>query len=393
MDYSKEEELLIAISRLNLDDKKKIRISELCKETLNWDYLIRRAGDEGVDSLLYHHLKGLTPPCPPLISPLPLLQKEGIKGRSRGGVGGLLSARYYSNLLSNIHLLDEFYEVLKRLHGKGIQVILLKGVFLIDKVYRNAGLRPMSDVDVLVKKEVLPLIMGEMSEAGYHITPHGHLAFLKEGEFPALIDFHWDIWFPETEDLWKRSIRQSFRFTSGDIEAFALDNEDMLIYMSVHQSVNHGMHKLIWLCDIHEFIRICRDNIDWDDFIKRVSGYGIEIPLYSTLSYTKELLKTEIPAEVLEAFKPLKSNSFKARAYRKTTTNHYTVDVGHILYLLLLKGWKRRVVYIIRYIFPERDFLVKRYSLSSRRVGYLYYIVRPLLLFFKSMKALYQIVF
>ncbi|MBI3815502.1 MAG: nucleotidyltransferase family protein [Nitrospinae bacterium] len=385
MSYELEEELLIVISRLNLNDKQKIRISELCEETLNWDYLIRRAGDEGVDSLLYHHLKKLVGQGFSLADSsnskeLPYNLKE-------------LSARYYSNLLSNIHLLDEFYEVLKRLHGIGIQVILLKGIYLIEKIYKNAGLRPMSDVDVLIKKEAIPLIMGEMSKAGYSLTPHGHLGFLKDGEFPALIDFHWDIWFPGTEDLWKRCVGQSFSFASGNIQAFTPDNEDMLIYMSVHQSVNHGMHKLIWLCDIHEFIRTYRDNIDWESFIERVRSYNIEIPLYSTLSYTKELLKTEIPSVVLEAFKPLKSDSFKARVYRKTTTNHYTVDVGHILYLLLLKGWRRRIAYMIKYIFPERDFLVKRYSLSSSRVGYLYYIVRPLLLFFKSIKAIYQIVF
>lgn len=366
MSYYKEEELLVTVSRLHLDDKQKIRISELCSETINWDYLIRRAGDEGVDSLLYYHLKN-----------------------RQSATSNQLSAKYYSNLLFNIHLLDEFYDVLKRLHGKGIQVILVKGVFLIEKIYRNAALRPMSDVDVLIKKEALPLVMNEMSKAGYSLTPHGHIGFLKDGEFPALIDFHWDIWFPETEDLWKRCVS----FASGDIQAWTLDNEDMLIYMAIHQSVNHGMHKLIWLCDIHEFIRAYRDNIDWDVLINRVKGYHIEMPIYSTLSYTAELLKTEIPSDVLEAFKPLNPNSFKHRVYNKTTTSHYTIDVGHILYLLLLRGWRRRIAYAIKYIFPERDFLVKRYSLPSNSIGYLYYFVRPLILFFKSMKAVYQILF
>lgn len=378
MSYELEEELLIAISRLHLENNHKNKIAEFCREPLNWRYLIKRAGDEGVDSLLYYHLKrviqGLNPPCPPFI---------------KGGVGGLLSAKYYYNLTSNIHLLDEFYAVLKRLNKIGIEVIVLKGVLLIEKVYRNIGLRPMSDVDVLVRKEALPEVMKEMSDSGYHVTPHGHLGYLKDGEFPAVMDFHWDIWFPETDDIWKRCKMTMI----NNIPVKSLDNEDALIYMATHQSINHGMHKLIWLSDIHEFIRAYRDVINWKNFIRRVKDYNIEIPLYYTLSHTEKLLGTGIPSAVLKDLKPVKSNSFKARVFEKTTTNHYTLDVGHILYLILLKGFKKKVLYLFHYIFPERDFITKRYSISSGRNNYLYYIVRPVLLSFKGIKAVYQIIF
>ena len=366
MNYTKEEELLIAISRLHLEDKEKAKIIELCKEPLNWGYLIKRAGDEGVDSLLYHHLKS---------------QQLAISSQ--------LSAKYYYNLTSNIHLMDEFYDVLKRLNKIGIEVIALKGILLIEKVYKNIGLRPMSDVDVLVRKEALPEVMKEMSDSGYHITPHGHLGYLKDGEFPAVIDFHWDIWFPETDDIWKRCKMAMIK----DTPVQSLDNEDVLIYMSTHQSINHGMHKLIWLCDIHEFIRAYRDRIDWKIFIRRVKDYNIEMPLYYTLSHTEKLLGTGIPSDVLEDLKPLKSNSFKGRVFEKTTTNHYTVDVGHILYLILLKGFKRKVLYLFHYIFPEKEFIIKRYSLQSGNISYLYFIVRPFLLFYKGLKAVYQILF
>ncbi len=374
MNYTKEKELLIAVSRLHLEDKDKAKIIELCREPLNWGYLIKRAGDEGVDSLLYHHLKKV----------------QGLAARPLDpSIPRILSSKYYYNLTSNIHLLDEFYDVLKRLNKISVEVIVLKGVLLIEKVYRNIGLRPMSDVDVLVRKEALPEVMKEMSDSGYHITSHGHLGYLKDGEFPAVIDFHWDIWFPETDDIWKRCKMTMIK----DIPVKSLDNEDVLIYMATHQSINHGMHKLIWLCDIHEFIRAYRDSIDWKNFIRRVKDCNIEIPLYYTLSYTEKLLGTGIPSDVLEDLKPVKSNSFKARVFKKTTTNHYTVDVGHILYLILLKGFKRKILYLFHYIFPERDFITKRYSLSSGRNNYLYYIVRPILLSFKGIKAFYQIIF
>ena len=382
MDYSKEEELLIAVSRLHLEDKDKAKIIGLCREPLNWGYLIKRGGDEGVDSLLYHHLKRV----------------QGFKGSRLQGLDALpldpsipqtLSSRYYSNLLSNIHLLDEFYYVLKRLNKIGIEVIVLKGVFLIEKVYRNIGLRPMTDVDVLVRKEAIPEVMKVMSDSGYYITPHGHLGYLKDGEFPAVMDFHWDIWFPETDDIWKRCKITMIK----DIPVKSLDNEDVLIYMATHQSINHGMHKLIWLCDIREFIMAYRNDIDWKIFIRRIKDYNIEMPLYYTLSHTEKLLGTEIPSDVLEELKPLKSNSFKAKVFKKTTTDHYTVDVGHILYLILLKGFKKKLSYLFHYIFPKRDFITKRYSLSSGSNSYLYYIARPLLLSIKGIKAVYQIIF
>lgn len=367
MSYELEEEFLVIISRLHLENNHKNKIAKLCREPLNWGYLIKRAGDEGVDSLLFYHLRN-----------------------QQLAIGSQLSAKYYYNLTSNIHLLDEFYDVLKRLQKKGVEVIALKGILLIEKVYKNIGLRPMSDVDVLVRKEAIPQVMKEMSDSGYRITPHGHLGYLKDGEFPAVIDFHWDIWFPETDDVWKRCKMAMI----NNIPVKSLDNEDALIYIATHQSINHGMHKLIWLCDIHEFIRVYRDSIDWQEFIKRVKGYGIEIPIYYTLLYTKELLLiTEIPSDVLSVLRPNKSTSLKARIFRKTTTNHYTVDVGHILYLILLKGFKNRALYLFHYIFPQKEFIIKRYSLQSGNISYLYFIVRPFLLFCKGLKAAYQIIF
>jgi hypothetical protein len=382
MDYLKEEELLTVVSRLYLGDKEKAKIAELCREPLNWDYIIKRAGDEGVDSLLYYHIKR--------VQGFKESRTQGFATRPLDPLTPqTLSSRYYSNLASNINLLDEFFGVLKRLNKIGIEVIVLKGIFLTEKLYKNIGLRPMTDADVLVRKEAIPEVIKAMPDLGYHITPHGHLGYIKNGNLPAVIDFHWDIWFPEIDDAWKRCNEAMI----GDTPARTLDNEDALIYMATHQSINHGMHKLIWLCDIHEFIRAYRDIIEWGDFIRRVKDYNIEFPLYYTLSHTKKLLGADVPSHVLEELKPVKSNSFKAGVFEKTTTNHYTVDVGHLLYLILLKGFRKKASYLFHYIFPQRDFMIKRYSLSSGRNSYLYYIVRPILLFIQGIKGVYQIIF
>src|SRR5215472_5269976 len=57
---------------------------------------------------------------------------------------------YYHTWADNTRRFHAAAAVLRALHGAGIKTMLLKGPALTLQYYRNAGLRPMDDFDILV---------------------------------------------------------------------------------------------------------------------------------------------------------------------------------------------------------------------------------------------------
>src|SRR5450759_4479599 len=71
-------------------------------------------------------------------------------------------------------------EVLRLLNGENIKTVLLKGLALEFSVYGNAGLRQMSDVDVLISRE-------QCIEARKLLISNGYVSLPVKSVFHELI--------------------------------------------------------------------------------------------------------------------------------------------------------------------------------------------------------------
>jgi hypothetical protein len=66
------------------------------------------------------------------------------------GILNQLRIRYYDTWFRNEELYQELGAILERLESVGIEAVVLKGACLAASVYKDFGLRPMSDLDILV---------------------------------------------------------------------------------------------------------------------------------------------------------------------------------------------------------------------------------------------------
>ena len=78
-----------------------------------------------------------------------------------------LRAAYHGNLARNMYLYAELRRILEALREKDVEVIFLKGAALAKTVYGDIGLRQMSDIDILAKKEDLPKAVELLFHMGY----------------------------------------------------------------------------------------------------------------------------------------------------------------------------------------------------------------------------------
>jgi len=346
-----------------------------------WQETVRLARWHGVAPLLHRQLKTMRAQVPEEI-----LQD--------------LRAAYLQSAIRNKQLYRQLTEILECLGQEDIPVIPLKGVYLAEWVYRNWALRPMTDIDLLVRKDDVTraaealLAMG-YSWAGDHIVEptqamiHHHLPPLVKANCVPL-EAHWDLvsrigplkqWAdPFTIDLstvWQRARPVIIAGMSVQV----LSTEDLLLHLCIHTAYHHGFGvRLCALFDIAEVIRCYQGEMDWRLVCQSARQWGIGRSVYLTLCLTKELLQVPVPPDVLETFKPQEFDprlTLWAKEQILRDRDGAPADSLNITRVWRAAGLRGKIVNLLKIMFPPPQMIAALYSRSPRdKRIYLYYWVR-----------------
>jgi hypothetical protein len=305
--------LLLACARTDINSRK---IQELAQRKLNWRTLLEQAEHYGVLPLVYTHLQQVvhSAQVPPDIM-------------------AEFKKLYASHIVRNIVFYDRLKEIIEALVH--IPIIVLKGAALAELVYQDIKLRPMLDIDILVKKEDLDTVhnvlrkLNYIQDATYHSVEyyknyHFHLAPYTNRDRSFVLEVHHHIISPTNphrsavfcsprgitptiglipiHDLWQRA--RPIQIASVKTLVFA--PEDLLLHLVLHlleDICSTGVGKLRGLCDIARTIRQYQDEIDWTQFLQEAHDYKVERHLYYAIWLTQELLASKIPIEVIENLK------------------------------------------------------------------------------------------
>lgn len=276
----------------------------------DWNKLFQLASVQGVDMLLFYCLKenaGL----------IPEEQRQFIKHQ------------YSINLLRNMAFSGELKRVLKAFKNHGIATLVLKGASLAENFYPLPELRPYSDIDILINKQGLGKVkeilinLGyappEKNEEKFNETYWYSQQFIKK-ENNMLLEIHWNIaqlkrYKIKIDRIWDEAVPIKI----GDIETLMMSMEDLIIYQSLHLAY-HYYSKLLWLLDLALIIQKERDSISWKKIIGRCKTQRVCNPVYFTLLYLKNLLKVDIPENVLKSLKPNSLTDIAIRSMFNTKT-------------------------------------------------------------------------
>jgi hypothetical protein len=181
---------------------------------------------------------------------------------------------------SLVRLLDAFSE-------RRLPVLLLKGAYLGRFVYKDPALRPMSDVDILVRDEDFLLAGQQLVALGYNFVEepdsryHRFLkmpvAYFKPGDPFDIIDLHcavrsMDYYLFSCSSLWSQA-------TEEDIQgrrAFYLTPEMNFIHLAVH-NLNHVGLLRDWV-DLVLLLR--QPELDWERLLRCARSVGALRPLF-----------------------------------------------------------------------------------------------------------------
>ncbi len=292
-------------------------------------------------------------------------------------------------------------EILKKLEKKKIKAVILRGQILADRVYEDVGLRPWSDLDLLIRKEDWKEVVELFLKERY--KPHALSLPLMERAFSShfrVIPLHCNFHTPDVvielhtdlihlalpvrnmEEVWGRI--QEVESEEGKI--YLLSWEHLLINLCLHLN-RFGFNRLLWFCDIHELVRKYGKEIDWEYLINFSRREEIEFSLYFTLKKVKKIYRSSIPAWVITRLYPsfLRSQLFKWVWENgewldwEARDNFFSAIWLRFLYLLSFQRWPEKFNYLKEVFFPSPKWVSQRENVPAESpILYFSYLTRLL---------------
>lgn len=257
-----------------------------------WAQLYKLASIHRVDTLLAYQLRkrGLIKFVPPLLA-------------------RRWDKQILDNSVKNLGLYAELDNIIQVLNRHNIIVIALKGLFLADKVYKNIGIRRMSDIDILLPdhriEEAYHLLIDHL---GYTIHGGKSLSLNKGGHIAPLvsptgiiIELHWTIMLGQNtaEDVVRRAV--PVKLLKSNL--LTLDAEDNILYLCKHVAHTHrfGYGGLRAICDIAWAIEYYGMDLNWDILVVRGRDWGWERIIYLALAVSERLVGAKVDEKIFAA--------------------------------------------------------------------------------------------
>ncbi len=236
-------DLLLLLSRYPYDETNREKISELLKTVQDWDSFVRLINSHGIIALAAYNIKGAG-------SRVPAKAMEMLEN-------GLMQS-----VVRNSWLTERWKEMNKILLNNGIRHILLKGMALEHTIYGSAGLRQMTDNDILISSDESMKAWNILKKNGFNPAEpksrlHGKIMFDIGQHLPALVrdgyavEIHTEPDFIHDKTA-KGILNVSEEFLISGTPALKLKNDLHLRFLKEHFSRHAGAGE----CQLRSFADI-----------------------------------------------------------------------------------------------------------------------------------------
>jgi hypothetical protein len=241
------------------------------------------------------------------------LKRIGVEHELLGRFKGIHRRAWYENQMA-LHRLSG---LLQFIHEAKIPTLILKGAALALLYYKDIGLRPMSDLDVLVPVHKAADAITLLRESGWKplkalprfITTDYMLAIrasnLVRDKSDPQLDLHWHVFQeclePDADlDLWERSIPVA----CGDVSSHALSPADQLLHICEHATEWNEVAPIRWVADAMAVLSATPD-FDWERVLLQTRQRRLVLTMQNMLPYLRRLVEAPIPDHVIEQLQSL----------------------------------------------------------------------------------------
>ena len=253
--------------------------------------------------------------------------------------------------------------IVRGLREAGIEVLLLKGAALALAFYPDPALRPMSDIDILVRPEQIAKATEVCRRLGWQpifdpldLLPLDQgVHFVRGSEFQ--LDLHWRPFWEFRRDasddpLWVHAVP----LTMGAESTRCLNGTHQLLHVCVHGTQRCDVPLIRWVADAMAVLRSPRQTVDWDELTEQTARRRYTRHMLDTLSYLQQRLDAPIPAEAMVRLRKAPATIFDSLYYRTQSSNNEAIRL--LLWWQLLAplrsdanlSWRQRASSLHRYL-------------------------------------------
>jgi hypothetical protein len=368
-----EEILLLGLCRLEFSDEHIEKLRALIGLISDWNYFSSLANSHGVSALVYHNL-----------------EKHCLLPGIPDEVAGFLRGALMRSLGRNAFNTEVMGEVLRLLNKENIKTVLLKGLALEFSVYGNAGIRQMTDVDVLISREQCVHARNILISNGYVSLPvksvfHEFIIADFGKHLPSLIkngtsvEIHHELFGGRRNVLTRMLYKDSYTIEIKGEKAYIPQPQIFFLYLVkhlyLHEMKNESQLRLY--TDLVVLIENHRDEIINYDLLTLASQAGMSEILAWRLEPLRDLWGIPFPAWIDDFidrwYNPDSINKFVF--FLKSPKDNPPIDKSGFYRSIIgdIPGIHRKFLFLLGDIFPSVSFMKKRYGCSSTWKVLFYY--------------------
>ncbi|MEZ4700842.1 MAG: nucleotidyltransferase family protein [Rhodothermales bacterium] len=288
-----EQSLLLQCAYPVATPHKRLQPDPASLSALNWQLVLKQARAHSILPLLHRFLSQNPEWDPP------------------ADVVGFLSSHVLEQSVTNLFQLRELIRMLDVLNEAGVHAIPFKGPTLSAYLYNDTGIRPFSDLDLLIDREAFPRLKEVMMAQGYRpfrtFTPAQEETFLETQmgyEFVrhderVVFEVHWSflnkVHAFRLDPAAVRERSQNVTVAGKNVPMF--EPADLLLYLCAHGSKSFW-ERLRWICDIAELVVRHREDDTIETARKRARAIQSERMLLIGLNLAQHLLDVELPGDL-----------------------------------------------------------------------------------------------
>ena len=370
------QKVILLTATVDLTDENVESLKQLLKSKPDWQYIKYFSEGQGTAGFLYK-----------------IIKKHNLIDLIPEELYNHLQSIYFQTHTNNILALVQLKKVLACFKKEEIKTVLLKGIASAEFIYKDLGLRPMGDIDILVEPkrildaEKILFDLGYVNNKPYKskkvraINIRKHLyAFVNTN---IIIELHKEL----------ISILQIYRIPNDEIwrnlnmvnieneTAYIICTDKNIEYLSLH-SILHFFRKegrLNIFVDLSELIKNEENNINWAQIVKNCKDYKISLPAYSALYLCKKYLNAPVPDDVLEKLKVKGENLdklFLLLLDNQPEKIYFRTQINYFKTILKIDGFKNKIMYMWTVAFPSKEYMIYNYKIKNKKFFFLYYFIR-----------------
>jgi hypothetical protein len=235
---------------------------------------------------------------------LPLVCRLWPEANSK--MGECSQRAYLSTWGRNRFSMGEMPAIAARLRQQKIGWMALKGAALVLRHYKDAGLRQMTDIDVLIRREDLPSAIAILMDAGYEAEGQASAkSILRQSrvrhawQFLGANGLNFDLHWQPVVRCYAPQVAESFREHAeavpfGDVDVLVPSPTEQLFHVCVHGLQWDWDRKTRWVADA---LMVLREPLDWVRLHRLAEWAGMSYRLSTALDYLREHFGAPVPAD------------------------------------------------------------------------------------------------